>query len=154
MHLMIKGLSMNLYHSKITDTWFHLRVHIIQQAYCTNKMIFIDWYGHLCNVHSYDKCKDLDHLFIICGSEYASCISRNPFKALSIHVNHTECLFLRTSSFRVSCYQIVLSAQDIVLHGAAQSPTRVVCPYTLSNLCQHLKTKNLVKIRLLKGNLI
>ena len=38
--------------------------------------------------------------------------------------------------------------------GAAQSLPRVVCPYTLSNLCQCLKTKNLVKIRLLKGNLI
>jgi hypothetical protein len=44
--------------------------------------------GHLCNVHSYNKCKDLDHLFIICGAVHASCISRNPFKALSIHVNH------------------------------------------------------------------
>ena len=36
----------------------------------------------------YNKCKDLDHLFIICGAVHASCISRNPFKALSIHVNH------------------------------------------------------------------
>jgi hypothetical protein len=36
-------------------------------------------------------------------------VSRNPFKALSIHVNHNECVFLRTSSCRVSCYQIVLS---------------------------------------------
>ena len=95
------------------------------------------------------ECKDLNHLFIICGAVYASCISKNPFKALSIHVNHNECVFLKTSSFRVSCYQIVLSAQD-----AAQSLPRVVCPYTLSNLCQCLKTKNLVKIRLLKGNLI
>jgi hypothetical protein len=44
---------------------------------------------------------------IICGAVYAS---RNPFKALSIHENHNECVFLRTfSSFRVSCYQIVLS---------------------------------------------
>ena len=33
---------MNLYPFKITDTWFHLSVHIIQQAYRTNKMIFID----------------------------------------------------------------------------------------------------------------
>ena len=40
------------------------------------------------------------------------------------------------------------------LQGAAQSLPRVVCPYTLSNLCQRLKTENLVKIRLLKGNLI
>jgi hypothetical protein len=41
-------------------------------------------------------------------------VSRNPFKALSIHVNHNECVFLRTSSsFRVSCYQIMLSAQDV-----------------------------------------
>jgi hypothetical protein len=39
---------------------------------------------------------------------------RNPFKALSIHVNHNEYVFLRTSSsFRVSRYQIVLSAQDV-----------------------------------------
>ena len=30
--------------------------------------------------------------------------------------------------------------------GAAQSLPRVVCPYTLSNLCQRLKTENLVKI--------
>jgi hypothetical protein len=45
-----------------------------------------------------NKCKDLDHLFIICGAVYASCISRNPFKALSIHVNHNECVFLKTSS--------------------------------------------------------
>ena len=34
-------------------------------------------------------------------------------KTLSIHVNHNECVFLRTSSFRVSRYQIVLSAQDV-----------------------------------------
>ena len=27
---------------QITDTWFHLSVHIIQQTYCTNRMIFID----------------------------------------------------------------------------------------------------------------
>jgi hypothetical protein len=40
------------------------------------------------------------------------------------------------------------------VQGAAQSLPRVVCPYALSNLCQRLKTKNLVKIRLLKGNLI
>jgi hypothetical protein len=37
-----KGLSMNLYPFKITDSWFHLSVHIIQQTYCTNEMIFID----------------------------------------------------------------------------------------------------------------
>ena len=59
------------------------------------------------------KCKDLNHLSIICGAVNASCISRNPIKALSIHMNHSECVFLRTSSFRVSCYQIVLSAQDV-----------------------------------------
>ena len=59
------------------------------------------------------ECKDLNHLFIICGAVYASCISRNSIKALSIHMNHKECVFLRTSSFRVSCYQIVLSAQDV-----------------------------------------
>ena len=70
-------------------------------------------------------------------------------------MNHNECVFLRTSSsFRVSCYQIVLSAQDVFLQGAAQSLPRVVCPYTLSNLCQRLKTENIVKIRVLKGNLI
>ena len=39
-------------------------------------------------MHSYNKCKDLDHLFIICGAVHASCISRNRIKALSIHVNH------------------------------------------------------------------
>ena len=39
-------------------------------------------------MHSYNKCKDLEHLFIICGAVHASCISRNPFKALSIQVNH------------------------------------------------------------------
>ena len=59
------------------------------------------------------ECKDLNHLFIICGAVYASCISRNSIKALSMHMNHNECVFLRTSSFRVSCYQIVLSAQDV-----------------------------------------
>ena len=65
-------------------------------------------------MHSYNKFKDLDHLFIICGAVYASCISRNSFKALSIHLNHNECVFLKTfSSFRVSCYQIVLSAQEV-----------------------------------------
>jgi hypothetical protein len=46
------------------------------------------------------------------------------------------CVFLRTSPFRVSRYQIVLSAQDVFLQGAAQSLPRVVCPYTLSSLCQ------------------
>jgi hypothetical protein len=35
-----------------------------------------------------------------------------------------------------------------------QSLPRVVGPYTLSNLRQHLYAKNLGKIRLLKGNLI
>ena len=61
------------------------------------------------------KGKDLDHLFIICGAVYASCISRKPFKDLSMHVTHNECVFFRTSSsFRVSCYQIVLSAQDVL----------------------------------------
>ena len=39
-------------------------------------------------MHSYNKCKDLEHLFIICGAVHASCISINPFKALSIQVNH------------------------------------------------------------------
>jgi hypothetical protein len=39
------------------------------------------------------------------------------------------------------------------LQGAAQYLPRFVCPYTLSNLCQRLKTKNIVKIHLLKGNL-
>ena len=71
-------------------------------------------------MHSYNKCKDMEHLFIICGAVYASCISRNPFKALSIHVNHNECVFFRTSSsFRVSCYQIVLSAQDVFYRALA-----------------------------------
>ena len=79
------------------------------------------------------ECKDLNHLFIICGAVYASCISRNPFKALSIHVNHNECVFFRTSSFRVSCYQIVLSAQD-VLYMALPNLPRVVCPYTIQSL--------------------
>ena len=51
-------------------------------------------------------------LIYFCGVVYASCISRNPIKALSMHMNHNECVFLRTSSFRVSCYKIVLSAQD------------------------------------------
>jgi hypothetical protein len=88
MHVMIKGLSMNLYPFKITDTWFYLSVHIIQQTYCTNKVIFIDKYWHLCNVHSYNKCKVLDRLFIFYGAVHASCISINPFKTLSIHVNH------------------------------------------------------------------
>jgi hypothetical protein len=105
---------------------------------------------HLCNVHSYNKCKDLDHLFIICGAVHASCISRNPFNALSIHVNHNECDFFRTSSFRVSCYQIVLSAQD-VLYRALPNLYPELSGLTL---CQRLKTKNLVKICLLKGNLL
>ena len=44
-----------------------------------------------CNVHSYNKCKDLDHLFIICGAVHASCISRN-----FIHVNHKTFQELKT----------------------------------------------------------
>ena len=39
-------------------------------------------------------------------------IHLKPF--LYLYVNHNECVFLRTSSsFRVSRYQIVLSAQDV-----------------------------------------
>ena len=85
---------------------------------------------------------------------YASCISRNPFKALSIHVNHNECIF---EDIFFSC---VLLPNSVVctrrfVQGAAQSLPRVVCPYALSaNLFQRLRTKNLVNIRLLKGNLI
>ena len=87
-------------------------------------------------------------------SSVSSCISRNPFKALSIHVNHNECIF--EDIFFFSC---VLLPNSVVctrrlLQGDAQSLLRVVCPYTLSNLCQRLKTKNLVTFRLLKGNLI
>ena len=50
-------------------------------------------------------------------------IHLKPF--LYLYVNHNECVFLRTSSsFRISCYQIVLSAQDVFLQGAAQSHTQ------------------------------
>ena len=69
-------------------------------------------------MHSYNKCKDLDHLFIICGAVHASCISRNPFKALSIHVNHktfqeSKTLFFfnlqkKTIAFRCVWYLVVL----------------------------------------------
>jgi hypothetical protein len=132
---------MNLYPFKITDTWFHLSVHIIQQAYFTNKMIFIDQYGHFYNVHSYNKCKDMDHLFIICGAVYASCISRNPFKALSIHVNHNECVFLRTSSsVRVSCYQIVF-------YPAISTFAVQIC-YTNKILLYSYKTNKLFSLRI------
>ena len=69
-------------------------------------------------MHSYNKCKDLNHLFIICGAVHASCISRNPFKALSIHVNHKtfekrieNIIFLnlkkKTVAFRCLLYLVV-----------------------------------------------
>jgi hypothetical protein len=65
------------------------------------------------------------HLFIICGAVYAFGISRNPIKALSIPVNHNECVFLRTSSsFRVSRYQIVLSTQDFFFTGRCPISTQ------------------------------
>ena len=48
------------------------------------------------NVHSYNKCKDLDHLFIICGAVHASCISRN-----FIHVNHKTFQELKTFFFLI-----------------------------------------------------
>jgi hypothetical protein len=60
----------------------------------------------------------------------------------------------------VKCHPVITLASKRAFRvlllelGAAQSLPRVVCPYTLSNLCQRLKTKNLVKIRLLKGSLI
>jgi hypothetical protein len=40
------------------------------------------------------------------------------------------------------------------LENKQRSFSRVVGPYTLSNLCQRLYAKHLGKIRLLKGNLI
>jgi hypothetical protein len=61
----------------------------------------------------------------------------------SININKTN---IHLSS------QIIEHKQD---HDVwRQSLTRVVGPYTLSNLCQRLYAKNLGKIRLLKGNLI
>ena len=99
------------------------------------------------------KCKDLNHLFIICGVVYASCISRNPIKALSIHMNHNECVFLRTSSFRVSCYKIVLSAQDVFTGRCPISTQSCMSLHSIRSLLTP-KNENLVNIRVLKGSLM
>ena len=69
-------------------------------------------------MHSYNKCKVLDHLFIVYGAVHASCISMHPFKDLSIHVNYetfqeSKTLFFfnlqkKTVAFRCVLYLVVL----------------------------------------------
>ena len=73
-----------------------------------------------------NKCKDLEHLFIICEAVHASCISRNPFKALSIQVNHKtfqelKTLFFfnlqkKTVAFRCAWYLVVPQTGYIYTH--------------------------------------
>ena len=83
-------------------------------------------------MHSYNKCKDLEHLFIICGAVHASCISRNPFKVLSMQVNHktfqeSKTLFFfnlqkKTVAFRCVWYLVVPQTGYIYTHYLFSSP--------------------------------
>ena len=67
-------------------------------------------------------CKDLDHLFIICGTVHASCISRNPFKALYIHVNHKTFQVSKTLFFLICKKDRCFSLRMIISFTANRKP--------------------------------
>ena len=85
-------------------------------------------------MHNYNKCKDLAHLFIICGAVHVSWISRNPWKALSIHVNHKTFQESKTLFFLICKRRpLLVIAYDIYLYLKQESRSVYIYTHYLFN---------------------